>query len=561
MDSGAHFHCCDLQIHTPRDNNWVGECPVTEEARKSYAVEFISACRQKGLDSVAITDHHDLGFFPYIRAAAQAESDSSGRAVPTSKQIVVFPGLELTLAVPCQALLLFDPSADEADLEWAMAALLITHAGPLAPKGIPVERLVLSDLNEIYERLEERDTLRGRFIVLPNMNDGGGDTLLRGAFFEKYKNMVCVGGYVDGSCSGHGGQRIIDGKVEAWGNKRVGLIQTSDSRNRDFSRLGSHPTWIKWSSPSTEALRQACLAPDSRIRYAPPLVPDSYISRIRVSNSKFFGPFSIEFSPQLNTIIGGRGSGKSTVLEYLRWALCDQAYAHSEEEATELPDFERRRRALILGTLRQFDGIVSVDYIRHGVLHRVRRESITGRVYLRVADQPETETTEDVIQNLAQIQGYSQKQLSHVSVRAQELIRLLRSPISQDLATNKSQIDAAASELRQAFERYEGRRNLLSQLQAIELDLTSKREQLRTLTDEIRDLPAEQRNDIGEHAAFVEGERLAGNYSSSIDSGTSAVVVVRAGLRKLAVDLPAVGASRPEGPLSSLRQAVSATLQ
>ena len=561
MDAGAHFHCCDLQIHTPRDNDWVGDCPVTHDQRQSYAEEFISACRQKVLDAVAITDHHDLAFFPYIRDAAHAEVDSTGQAIPRSKQIAVFPGLELTLATPCQALLLFDPDVSELDLGRAMAAIGITAAASSEPKGMPVERLTILHLNDIYARLEQHDGLRGRFIVLPNLNDGGSDSLLRPGFFEHYKTMACVGGYVDGSCSGHGKRQIVDGKDTAWGNKRVGLLQTSDSRQRDFSRLGTHPTWIKWSAPTTEALRQACLAPDSRIRYEPPLLPDNYISRIEVTDSKYFGPFSVEFNSQLNTIIGGRGSGKSTILEYVRWALSDQPYVHHEDEDTELPDFEKRRRSLIGGTLRQRSGSVLVDYVRNGVHHRIRREGATGKLYLKVADQPEVEATEETVQSLAQIQGYSQKQLSHVSVRAQELIRLLKSPIAQDLAMNKSQLDASASDLRQVFERYESRRSLLSQLTAIDVDLASKREQIEALTREVRDLPEEQRNDISAHPAFMEGQRLATSYSTAISSGSAIIGTADSGIRKLITELAPVATARPDAPLNSIRERTEQTLR
>src|SRR5208282_2921722 len=262
---------------------------------------------------------------------------------------------------------------------------------------------------------------------------------------------------------------------------------TSDSRRRDFSTLGDHSTWIKWSTASSEALRQACLAPESRLRYSPPLLPPNYISKVEVSDSKCFGPFSVSFNTQLNTIIGGRGSGKSTILEYIRWALCDQPYVHREEEATELPDYENRRRSLIAGTLKQSAATVVVHYVRHGVLHRIRREALTGKVFLRVAEQDEREATEEMIQSLCQIQGYSQKQLSHVSVRAHELIRLLKSPIAQDLATNNSQIETSASDLRQAFERQEARRVIVAQLQAIDLDVASKGEQIKALSEMVRD--------------------------------------------------------------------------
>jgi chromosome segregation protein len=555
MDSGAHFHCCDLQVHTPRDDNWVGECPVTNEERRPYAVKFISACRSKGLAAVAITDHHDMAMFPYIRDAAMTEIDSNGQRIPAANQIIVFPGMELTLSLPCQAILLFDPEVHYDDLHRAMASLGITPAASQSAKAqSPVQRLPINDLNEIYRRLEEHPSIKDRFILLPNLNDGGADTLLRTAFYEHYKGMRCVGGYVDGTCLAHRKRLIVDGKDPAWGNKRVGLIQTSDSRNEDFSSLGAHPTWIKWSIPSAEGLRQACLAPDSRLSYSPPALPDNYISRIEVTNSRYFGPFEVELNPQFNAVIGGRGSGKSTILEYIRWALCDQPYVHHEDEATELPDFEKRRRSLIASTLRRWKGTVVVHYTRNGVPHQIRREGETGKVQLKVANQEETEASEETIQSLAQIQGYSQKQLSHVSARAQELTRLLKSPIAQDLATNKSQLDAATGDLRQAFERNESRRNLLAQVHAIGLDLSSKREQMRILTEELRDLPEEHRSAIDVHPEYAEGVRVAGSYSTTVTTAAETVRATEEDVQKIAGEIPQVGTARPADLLSSIRE-------
>src|SRR6185437_11542948 len=118
----------------------------------------------------------DLAFFPYIRYATLNEKGDDGQLLPASARLVVFPGLELTLGLPCQALLLFDPAVMEADLSRAMATLGIAQAPPEAVKGNPVQRLPITNLNDIYGRLNEHDSLRGRFIVLPNVNDGGDDT-------------------------------------------------------------------------------------------------------------------------------------------------------------------------------------------------------------------------------------------------------------------------------------------------------------------------------------------------------------------------------------------------
>src|SRR5260370_24190827 len=114
MDKGAHFYKCDFQVHTPRDARWSGGDAITDTERKAYADELILACRRKGLDAIAITDHHDFAFFPYVRRASQDELDESGQSVRAEDQIVVFPGIEMTLTAPnCQALLILDSQFPE----------------------------------------------------------------------------------------------------------------------------------------------------------------------------------------------------------------------------------------------------------------------------------------------------------------------------------------------------------------------------------------------------------------------------------------------------------------
>jgi len=72
-DKGAHFYKCDFQVHTPRDAGWKGADAVTDAERKAYAEELILACRQKCLGAIAITDHHDFAFSPYVKQAALTE--------------------------------------------------------------------------------------------------------------------------------------------------------------------------------------------------------------------------------------------------------------------------------------------------------------------------------------------------------------------------------------------------------------------------------------------------------------------------------------------------------
>jgi hypothetical protein len=78
MDRGAHFYRCDFQVHTPRDLRWAGPDAVTEEERLAYGRKFVEACRDKGLQAVAITDHHCMAFLPFIRKAADEELAPDG---------------------------------------------------------------------------------------------------------------------------------------------------------------------------------------------------------------------------------------------------------------------------------------------------------------------------------------------------------------------------------------------------------------------------------------------------------------------------------------------------
>lgn len=368
MDNGAHIYRCDFQVHTPRDLNWNGAGAVTPEERKAYSEEFIRACRLKGLQAVAITDHHDMAFISYIKEAANNELDDNGNPVPDNEKIIIFPGMELTLGIPCQAILILDADFPETLLSHVLTILSIQPDPDANEKHAPIQRIVVSNFEELYDKLNSFTPLRGRFIVLPNVSESGGHTLLRTGFCELYKSMPCVGGYLDGPISqyGQGNLTITSGKNREYGFKGIGLFQTSDNRTRTFSELGKYATWVKWAKPTAEALRQACLAKESRLSQEDPQVPSTWITGIDVSNSKFLGPTELEFNLQYNSIIGGRGTGKSTILEYLRWGLCDQPVENIDiyEGAS---DFLVKRKSLIENTLQNIEGEVRVTFLLNNI--------------------------------------------------------------------------------------------------------------------------------------------------------------------------------------------------
>jgi chromosome segregation protein len=493
VDKGAHFYRCDFQVHTPRDQNWKGKDAATAEERAEYAQSLVSYCRSHDLHAIAVTDHHDMAFVPYVLNAATAETDDSGEVLPRDKRLVVFPGMELTLGVPCQAILLLDADFPENMFVPLLTALHLTPPTDDQPRNGNVARLDdVHSFVDLKQELDRHSWLKDKYIIFPNVTGEGEYSLLRQGQMGKYIEMPCVGGYIDGSVSKlkPGRKSILDGYDKAWGNKRIACFQTSDNRYEDHRDLGTSTTWVKWATPTSEALRQACLAQESRVSQETPLLPSLVIASISVSNSLFLGPIDLELNPQYNALIGGRGTGKSTILEYLRWALCDQPPGIDDVET---PNYQARRSRLIEQTLKPLAATVEVRFEINGVPHIVRRSSADGSILLKLAASEMRPCTEDEVRSLLPIEAYSQKQLSDVSVRIDELTRFVTAPIRGELNRIDRELDDHAERIRQSYATQRRRRALEQTIQTRELEAKSLAEQADALRAGLTGLSEEDR--------------------------------------------------------------------
>ncbi len=90
--------------------------------------------------------------------------------------------------------------------------------------------------------------------------------------------------------------------------------------------IGRSYTWLKMhTGPDLESVRQAFLSFDMRVRNIfesrniPDIEPELWIQKVEIENTLLNENDTIEvsFNPQLNTIIGGRGSGKSSIIRVI----------------------------------------------------------------------------------------------------------------------------------------------------------------------------------------------------------------------------------------------------
>jgi type III restriction enzyme len=456
--------------------------------------------------------------------------------------------MELTLAVPCQALLILDADLPLDRLALVPEALAIATIPIDEPLG-PVQRLDIHTFTQLHEELDKREWLCGRYIVLPNVSEGGTSTFLRSGMANKYKEMPCVGAYVDGLITqfGEGNARIVRGEDRNYGNKKVAVFQTSDNRTWAHTDLGSATTWVKWAMPSAEALRQACLADDTRLSQARPVLPTSFIAQLAVSNSQFLGPVDLELNQQYNAIIGGRGTGKSTILEYLRWALCDQPPAPAPEE--DIGDQRLRRERLVRATLASIpDAQVEVHFVVNDLSHVVRRYAATGEVDLKVGDQSFRRVSEADVRSVIPIQAYSQKQLSSVSVRVDELTRFVTAPVQARLAEIDAELATVAGEIREAYARVQRERQLDVAIRRDELALESLREQATRLREGITGVSAGDRELLDQRVGYEAARQLVESFERTATRAQNETRALAELLGRLAEDVR--GASSDGLPLS-----------
>jgi chromosome segregation protein len=535
-NKGASFHKCDFQVHTLRDAGWQGPFhPIND--RDNFARALVSDCRRKGIHAIAITDHHDLCLWRSISNAAQTEQKPDNSLYPEDERLVVFPGVELTLSSPsCQILLILDSDLPDATLAHIWGALGVIPSAETEPKTTQTVALSIDHtikrideaLSQIRLNPDETDPnkfrfLGGKFILLPNVKVGGHRTLLRPGNHTAYATMPFVGGYIeacDYSSLGVGDRNVLEGKVQAYGHKSVGVFQTSDCRAAqntgvgaqqivEFTNLGQWPTWVKWALPSTEALRQACLAKQSRISHAEPVYPLLQIVGVKVSDSLFLGTIELGLSPQFNAFIGGRGTGKSSLLEYIRWALCDDPGAVSD--LVELPNFQKRRKALVDDTLKPSAAKVTVFYKKNEVIYQIER-TITAQDDTVVVTDPSgvsQQMSPAQVRREFPLVSYAQKQLSCVGTLPDEINRLITDPVKERLAQVEDRIEnAILPQLKEQRVRELRLANLNAQLTDAASSIKGKKEQVQALQKQLQALSPQQQTIISSHEILTQQDHL-----------------------------------------------------
>jgi len=304
LPSGARFFRCALQVN-PFDYivRYSKETAFSNES--DYNAAIVETCQRIGIEVIGITDHYRVRSSQSLIHAAQHAG------------IIVFPGFEAVSKDGVHLLCLFDSSKDVRSLERILGDCGIHEDEMASPTG----------KYDVIEFLKESHNSWGSICIAAHVaSEGGLLNRLSGqprinAWTRPHLLACALPGPINDAPDNL--RPIIQNKNPDYlRDQPVAVINAQDvSSPEDLEKPGSS-CWIKMSDVTIEGLRQAFLDPVSRIRLASDPSPEEHTEFIVMSwQGGFLDGAAIHLNENLNVLIGGRGTGKSTIVESIRYVL------------------------------------------------------------------------------------------------------------------------------------------------------------------------------------------------------------------------------------------------
>lgn len=289
--NGARFYRVDLHIHTPASLDYK-EKDVTAEK----IVEKATRCK---LNLIAITDHNTADKCYDVIEAAKGS------------QLVVLPGVEISVQGGKRGIHLL--SIFDQDTPKNRIADLLARIGITSDKRGKQDALAQESIMKVLEEIQATGGIAiaaHADLTQGLVSDIRGQQRIAIVNNEKLCGMEIVNKET---------RQFFDGTDPNY-RRKLPCIQCSDAHS--LSEIGRRVTRLKMDKPCLEGVRQAFLDQESRIRLddEASLCPYPYIIGMTVTGG-FLDNQIIHFNKNLNCLIGGRGTGKSTVIELIRFCL------------------------------------------------------------------------------------------------------------------------------------------------------------------------------------------------------------------------------------------------
>lgn len=338
---GARWWKFDFHTHTPASKDtgaWQAAIGTPNELTPhSWLLKYMAA----GIDCVAVTDHNTGEWIDQLKAAyAEMRREADAGAPPVGfRELHLFPGVEISVQGGFHLLAIFDPSATSQTISDLLAR--VDYAGTRGDSdGVTregaarvVERVLAADGLAIPAHV---DGEKGLLQVEPGTRKCLMDT-------NTVRQVMQEAGILalEWTASTSPKPSVLDEL-----KPRFASVVGSDCHSFQGTAVpGSRYTWIKMAQPSLEGLRLALLdgqevsvkRSDESSGFAPFNTPEHFIESIEIRDARYMGrgkrPARLPLNPYFNALIGGRGTGKSTIVHALRLAYRRERELSATSEA------------------------------------------------------------------------------------------------------------------------------------------------------------------------------------------------------------------------------------
>ena len=329
---GTRWYKCDLHIHTTSS-----ECHLDKTVTPE---QWVRRCKEQGLDVAAVTDHNDYRSIDAYRA----EGEKQG--------LGIFPGTEITCdSTKIHMVILFDTNKNGDTVRDFLNKCDIDSDLIGLPDGTSMS------VFEVCAIAKKRGAMViaahiDEFNAISSMNTANLDKILSTEYidavqvsnyeiWEKYRQDKDSDAMYSALREKYGEDATPE-EIERWRKcyeraviAGIPVIAASDNpaspeeSKHGLWGIGCEYTWIKMNENiDLESIYQSLYSPDTRLRTcfespdSPARDPEFWICSLEARKTSLNPHQSIrlDFCPQMNCVIGGRGSGKSAVVRILSGA-------------------------------------------------------------------------------------------------------------------------------------------------------------------------------------------------------------------------------------------------
>ena len=424
---GARWWKFDFHTHTPASNDFAIKNEITPEL-------WLRKFMEEGIDCVAITDHNGGGWIDRLKT----ELEELKQNKPSwYRPLYLFPGVEISTSNDAHILAIFGCEKSQSDIDGLLAVVRY----PSNERGT-TNALTDAAITEVVDEIARQGGIpipahasnpKGLFDVPPQ-------TLAQVLDNENIYSMEFL--------------RNSPDKPQLYNERKLNWteVQGSDTHFSNHDGFGRF-TWVKMDTPSIDglklALRDGSVSVNRNMQSDPNQTPENLIEHLEIDKARYIGhskPLICRFSPFLNTIIGGRGTGKSTLIEFMRLALDRKDHLQQSLKQEYQQYFTVADESLLID-----ESKISLIYRKGDVRYRLSWQHNVDCPSIEEEHNGTWSRSSGTIESRFPVHIYSQKEIFEITKNPRALIRIIDEAPEVDSVTIEAERNNLVNQYKQIY--------------------------------------------------------------------------------------------------------------